>query len=177
MESTTRNPAAANGRSRFRRTIVSGIVAGQLAGLVMAGVVMIVFALVLGKNLFFPVQVIGSALFGESALKAFNPAAILAGVLLHQAGPSLLWGIVFGLLASGLAITSVRSSLALGILIGVVSMIGPYLLIPAVMNALHGTDFRNREVPLLWDWAAHIVFGLSFAVFPAVLHRCPDEQC
>jgi len=33
---------------------------------------------------------------------------------------------------------------------------------------LHGVDIWNREVPLFWDWAAHIVFGASFALYPMV---------
>jgi hypothetical protein len=149
------------------KTLVSGIVTGQIAGLIMAVVVMIVFT-ILGKGPLFPVQVIGSALLGESALQGTNISAIIAGLVLHQAGPSLLWGIVFGMLAKKLAIETTAQSLALGLGVGVLSMVGPYLLIPTLMNALHGVDIWNREVPIFWDWAAHIVFGASFALFPTV---------
>src|SRR5262245_55208930 len=81
------------------RTVLSGVVTGQIAGLVMAVVVMAVFALFLGKSPLYPVQVIGSALLGESALVGTNFAAILVGLVLHQAGPSLLWGATFGAVA------------------------------------------------------------------------------
>jgi len=40
-----------------------------------------------------------------------------------------------------------------------------------VMNALHGVDIWNREVPLFWDWAAHMVFGLSFGLFPVIQEK------
>ena len=54
------------------RTLLSGIVTGQVAGLIMAVVVMLVFAVFLGKNPLYPVQVIGSALLGEVALQGLS---------------------------------------------------------------------------------------------------------
>lgn len=150
------------------KTLLSGIVTGQAAGLIMAVVVMIVFTVFLGKNPLYPVQVIGSTLLGESAMQGFNFKAILAGLVLHQLGPSLLWGVVFGLLARKFSVHTTNESLKLGLGIGIVSMVGPYLLIPFVMNTLHGTDFWNREVPMIWDWAAHIVFGASFVLYPMI---------
>jgi hypothetical protein len=150
------------------RPILSGIITGQIAGLVMAVVVMLVFAAIFGKSPLYPVQVIGSMLFGEAAIPNFHLGAVVAGLILHQAGPSLLWGTLFGLFAKKTAILSTGVALAYGLALGVVSMVGPYLLIPALMHALHGVDIWNREVPLFWDWAAHIVFGASFAFYPTV---------
>ena len=153
------------------RILLSGIITGQIAGLIMAVVVMAVFALVLGKSPLFPVQVIGSTFVGESALHGFNLKALIAGLVLHQLGPSLLWGVLFGVLAKHFSVTSVSQSLALGVGIGVVAMAGPYLLIPMVMKAMQGVDFWAQEVPILWDWAAHIVFGASFVLFPLVREK------
>jgi hypothetical protein len=153
------------------KTLLSGIITGQIAGLIMAVVVMIVFTLFLGKGPLFPVQVIGSALLGESALQGLNIGAILVGLVLHQAGPSLLWGTVFGLVASKRPLGTSSSALKLGAALGVVSMVGPYVLIPAIMIGLHGVDIWNREVPMFWDWAAHLVFGLSFGLYPAVAKK------
>lgn len=153
------------------RSVLTGVITGQLAGLIMAVVVMAVFTLFLGKNPLYPVQVIGSALFGESALQGLNLGAILAGLILHQAGPSLLWGVVFGFLAKKLTIETAGHALVIGILLGVVSMVDVYVLIPALMNALHGVDIWNREVPMFWDWAAHIVFGASFAIYPMISRK------
>jgi hypothetical protein len=150
------------------KTIWSGILTGQIAGLIMAVVVMLVFAVFLGKNFLFPVQVIGSTVFGEAALQGININAILAGLVLHQLGPSLLWGFIFGLLAKKLSVETTTQALKLGLGVGVISMVGPYLLIPFAMNTLHGVDFWNREVPMFWDWAAHLVFGASFALYPLI---------
>lgn len=151
--------------------LLAGVIAGQVAGLIMAVVVMLVFLLFLGKSPLYPVQVIGSMLFGEAALSGFHFGALLAGLVLHQAGPSLLWGSVYGALASKLGVRTSGAALALGLGVGVVSMVGPYLLIPFLMKALHGVDFWNREVPILWDWAAHLVFGASFALYPMIRAR------
>ncbi len=163
--------AAVVAKESNSKSVVSGVVTGQVAGLIMAVVVMLVFAVFLGKGPLFPVQVIGSALLGESALQGFNIGAILAGLVLHQLGPSLLWGFVFGIFASRFSVQTTKDSLKLGAVIGVVSMVGPYLLIPAIMKGLHGVDIWNREVPMFWDWAAHIVFGLSFGLYPVVSKR------
>lgn len=150
---------------------LGGILTGQVAGLIMAVVVMAVFTLFLGKSPLFPVQVIGSAALGEKALQGTHFGAIVAGLLLHQFGPSLLWGIVFGAIASKNSITTVKSSLVLGLGVGVLSMVGPYFLIPFVMKTMHGVDFWNQNVPMFWDWAAHIVFGASFALYPVILKK------
>ncbi len=167
MQSNSRTQTL-NHSVQGKRTVLSGIVTGQIAGLIMAVVVMLVFMVFLGKNPLYPVQVIGSTFLGEAALQGFNLGAILVGLVLHQLGPSLLWGFLFGLLARKFSIQSTGTALKIGLGIGIVSMVGPYLLIPAVMNALQGVDFWNREVPMFWDWAAHIVFGASFGLYPLI---------
>src|SRR4051812_38800695 len=77
--------------------LVPAIITGQIAGLVMAVVVMLVFVVFLGHGPLYPVQVIGSLLFGDAALQGTNLGAIVAGLLLHQGGPALFWSIAFGL--------------------------------------------------------------------------------
>lgn len=151
-----------------KKFILSGILTGQIAGLIMAVVVMLVFALFLGKSPLYPVQVIGSTIFGESALQGFHLPALLAGLILHQLGPSLLWGFLFGLLSTKISIRTTSSALGVGLGLGVVSMVGPYVLIPFVMHTTQGVDLWAREVPIFWDWAAHLVFGASFALYPLV---------
>src|SRR3712207_6286644 len=103
------------------RAILSGVVTGQVAGLIMAVVVMIVFAVFLGKSPLYPVQVIGSMVFGEPALHGFHLGALLAGLVLHQIGPSLLWGLVFGALASKLEIRTTGAALGVGLAVGILS--------------------------------------------------------
>jgi hypothetical protein len=170
IKTVSENPELTTGEDAIGKdkTLLSGIITGQIAGLIMAVVVMIVFAVFLGKNPLYPVQVIGSTIFGEAALQGMHLGAIVAGLLLHQLGPALLWGSIFGLVAAKFSIETTKQSLVAGILLGVVSMLGAYLLIPFVMQTLHGVDFWNREVPLFWDWAAHLVFGISFVFYPKI---------
>lgn len=167
-QQTTFNSSHSQTVTTADRPMLAGIVTGQAAGLIMAVVAMLVFAVFLGKGPLYPVQVIGSMAFGEAALEGTHFGAILAGLVFHQAGPSLLWGAVFGAIASRFAVRSAAGALALGLGIGVLSMVGPYLLIPFLMNTLHGADYWNREVPMMWDWAAHLVFGASFALYPRI---------
>ena len=174
MEATIKSTTGPQTVARSKadsKAILSGIITGQVAGLIMAVVVMLVFTVFLGKHPLYPVQVIGSTLFGEPALQGIHIGAVLAGLILHQAGPSLLWGVLYGIAAKKLSIQTTRKALKAGVVLGVISMVGPYLLIPAVMMALQGVDFWNREVPMSWDWAAHIVFGASFVFYPTVRQK------
>jgi len=149
-------------------SILSGIITGQIAGLIMAVVVMAVFWIVLGKSPLYPVQVIGSTVFGAAALEGFHLGALIAGLVIHQLGPSLFWGAVYGFVAKGLNITSAGAALLFGLVLGAVTMIDAYLLVPMLMNRLHGVDYWNQEVPMFWDWAAHLIFGASFVLYPTI---------
>ncbi len=82
-----------------------------------------------------------------------------------------MWGAAFGFLTTKLKTENISQALRLGLAIGVISMVGPYLLIPTLMKLFHGIDFWNQEVPMMWDWAAHLVFGASFALYPTIRNR------
>lgn len=154
----------------LRRALLAGALAGQVAGLVMAVVVMAVFTL-LGKGPLFPVQVIGATLTGEAALHGFHLPSLLAGLVLHQAGPALGWGLAFGALVHAAAPRR-GVLLALGIAVGLLSqVIDVGVLVPLAMRALQGRDLWAEHVPAFWSWAAHLVFGLSLGCFPWVLAR------
>jgi hypothetical protein len=156
-----------NKDSCFHRWLPA-ILTGQLAGLIMAAAIIVVFSLVLGKAPLFPVQLIGSIVLGDSVLHGFDLPAVLTGVVLHQAGPSLLWSLLFGYVAMRFQVRDALGSLGLGLLTAVVSMLGPYLLIPYIFQMMQGADLWNREVPVFWDWAAHLIYGASFALYPWV---------
>lgn len=155
-----------------RRDLVAGAVAGQLSGLVMAVVVMAVFTIFLGKGPLYPVQVIGSFVFGDRALDGFQPGALLAGLLLHQLGPALIWGLAFGAVAGRLGVSRGAGLVALAVGTGLASqLVDVNLILPAAMNALHGHDIWAEQVPAFWSWAAHLVFGLGLLVLPRVKAR------
>ncbi|GAC1369437.1 MAG: hypothetical protein NVS3B3_01260 [Aquirhabdus sp.] len=156
-------------------SVISGLLTSQAAGLVMAVVVMVVFTVFLGKGPLYPVQVIGSTIFGEDALVGFNFSAFLAGLVLHQS-VALAWGIVFTILAITLKVQTVKQSLILGVVVAVVSMVDTYFFVPAVMIHFHGVDIWNREVPIFWNWAAHLVFGLSYGLYPVILSKLYSQR-
>jgi len=163
--------------SQLGRSLLAGALAGQVAGLVMAAVVMAVFTLFLGKGPLFPVQVIGSFVYGDAALHGFHLGAFLTGLVLHQAGPALAWGLAYGGLARALELRGRGELLLLGAVVGLASQaIDVNLLMPVAMNALHGHDLWAENVPAFWSWAAHLVFGLSLACLPWLRARLdPDE--
>lgn len=154
--------------------ILAGVITGQVAGLIMAVAVMAVFTIFYGTSPLYPVQVIGSTVFGAAALDGFHFGALLAGLLLHQLGPSLFWGAVFGLAVGQKGNVTSQKALVIGLIIGVISMVDVVVLVPAVMNSLHGTDFWNQQVPIGWDWVAHLVFGASFGLYPKIVSKLPQ---
>lgn len=170
---STRAAAGASAQSpSLGRTLAAGALAGQASGLIMAVVVMAVFTLFLGKGPLFPVQVIGSTVFGEAGLQGFHLGAFLAGLVLHQAGPSLGWGLALGLAAYALKVHRGAAFAVLAVVIGLASqVIDVGLIVPAVMKALHGKDLWAENVPLFWSWAAHLVFGLGLLLYAPILEK------
>jgi len=135
----------------------------------MAVVVMLVFTLFLGHGPLYPVQVIGSLVFGDAALQGFHLGAFLTGLVLHQLGPALFWSIVFGLAVHATDVRRGPGLVAIGAAVGLLSQIVDVnLLMGPIMRALHGRDLWAAEVPAFWSWAAHLVFGLGLSLFPLV---------
>ncbi|MDP2340942.1 MAG: hypothetical protein Q8O67_08295 [Deltaproteobacteria bacterium] len=144
---------------------------GQLAGLIMAAAMVMVFTFALGTTPYFPVQVIGSLVVGKTALGGFHFPAFLAGLILHQAVASLAWSLVFGFAVNTLNATGAAVA-AIGLTVGVVSQIVDVELLGSLLlPTLHGYDLWAANVPEWASWASHVVFGLSFAFFPAIRKR------
>lgn len=162
----------AQARPSFRRDLAAAVVTGQISGLIMAVVVMAVFTIFLGKGPLYPVQVIGSFVFGDAALQGFHLPALLVGFVLHQLGPPLFWSLVFGGAIHLFNIREGTALLLLGVVTGLLSqIIDVNLIMPFAMNALHGHNLWAEQVPAFWSWAAHLVFGLGLAIYPKVYHR------
>jgi hypothetical protein len=156
----------------LRRDLAAGALAGQAAGLVMAVVIMAVFTFVLGEGPLYPVQLIGSLVFGDVALDGLHLGALLVGLVLHQLGPSLAWGLAFGFAVDRLEIRRGPAFVALAVVTGLVSqLVDVGVLVPAAMGALHGHDLWAEHVPAFWSWAAHGVFGLGLLTFAPIAAR------
>ena len=151
----------------LRRDLLPAVVTGQIAGLIMAVVVMAVFTL-LGKGPLFPVQVIGSIAFGDAALAGLHLPALVTGLVVHQSA-ALVWSLVFALAAAKIGARTAATAAGLGVAVGALSqLVDVYLMMPPIMRALHGHDLWADNVPAQWSWAAHVVFGLAFALYPGV---------
>lgn len=148
------------------RDLFSGALAGEAAGLVMAVVMMLVFAFALGKSPLFPVQVIGSFVFGDRAIEGFNSSAIVTGLLLHQLGPSLFWGLALGWMTYAFETHRGMGLVMLGLFTGILSQIMDVnVILPAVYQGLHGHDIWAEQVPLFWSWMAHLAYGLGLVSY------------
>jgi hypothetical protein len=153
--------------------------AGQLAGLVMAIVVMFVFVAFLHHSIFFPVQLMGSLFLGESHLQdAFSPGPFLLGFVAHQLGPSLIWSLIFAVvLLNARQAWSLSELLMLGFCLGgVAEIVDVYVVMPLFQHSVNGQNLWAMNVPRFWDWAAHFVFGLSlggiyYALREGAAHR------
>ena len=156
----------------MERSLAAGVITGQVAGYLMAVVMMFVFTVFLGKGPFYPVQVIGSFIFGDGALNGFHLPALVAGLVMHQLGPSFFWGAAFGLVTYALDIHRGSRLVGLAVGTGVLSqIIDVNLIMPVAFRALHGHDIWAEQVPAFWSWAAHMVFGAGLALFPFYYDR------
>jgi hypothetical protein len=149
-----------------RDDLVAGGLASQVAGLVMAIVMMLVYAVFLGTSPLFPVQVIGSLFTGDAALHGFHLPSLLAGLVFHQLGPCLVWGLAFAGVVHALDLRSAVGLALGGLAIGVASqVIDVDVLAAPVWRAAQGHDIWSAHVPEFWSWAAHLVFGIALASF------------
>jgi hypothetical protein len=149
-----------------RPAVFTAFVSGQAAGLAMISVAM-VLAIARGKPLFYPLQVFTALVVGDSSLSRLSLSSVLPGFLAHQAGPSVLWSRLFGLVV-GLSLRhfSLRRALLLGSLVGLVALlVDGYLLMPGIQDQLHGHNIWAQNVPRWVAWITHGVFGASLGFF------------
>ena len=150
-------------RAPAKNAVLSSLIAGQAAGVVMGVVAMAVFALVLGKAFLFPLQVMTGLFAGDSALGEVSLRTTLPGLLAHQLGPAFFWSMVFAACAvAGRDRFTLGQALLVGFAIGGISQIvDVYLLMPPFQEAVNGHNVWAENVPRFWDWAAHFAYGLS----------------
>jgi hypothetical protein len=163
-------------RPAFGRELIAGVRAGQVAGLAMALVLMAIFSVFLNKSPFYPIQVIAASVLGGGTLRQLDARTLVVGVLVHQLGPALAWGVVFGFVVW---VFKPRRSLALmmwGLVVGVLSQIvDVYVLLPLLSETLSGRRPLLEpvarldlwaQVPIAASWLAHLVFGFALSIYP-----------
>jgi hypothetical protein len=161
----------------FGRELLGGIQAGQVAGLAMAATLMVLLSVFTNKGLFYPLQVIAASVLGENAIGRFDARTLLVGVAVHQLGPALAWGVVFGVVVW---LFKPQRSVALmmwGLLVGAVAQIvDVHVLLPLLSGELSGRlpyfsplqheNLWAHHVPVVASWLAHLMFGLGLSLYP-----------
>jgi hypothetical protein len=159
--------------ARYAASIVSGLIASQIGAIVMAIFMFAVYPTVFGTRLFYPLDVIGSYLYGERALAVGLGAVGRLWALCFHIGVCATWGIMFALLATLLRVDkTVWGPVVLGVCIGLAAqLVDINLITPPLMHTLHGVDLWAMTVPAWVSWVGHILFGLSFASFTPMFRR------
>jgi hypothetical protein len=165
---------SSGGRDWVRQTVIGGVVAGLGGALVLVCV-----RLIVGLELFWVIsRVVGSPrahsarvarsgiwtalkipaypFVGERAVEpGFDASIVLLGVVSHL-GVSIIWGVLFGIVARGL---SGKTTIALGVLWGVLmGWVTYYVILPLTAGA------TLREVPRLAAvLLLYVPYGLAIA--------------
>jgi hypothetical protein len=161
---TTRN------QSRFPGLLIAGAIAGMIGGAMMAMFTMIATATYLGMGFFTPLYVIASPLAGKQAMMtamhggtfyfALGPAVL--GLVVHMMW-SALWGIIFGLIVSGLHLRGAAAVVG-GMVYGVLVMLVMSFIVTPIVGA------PNFFQSLGWPtWTiGHLLFGMVVGLWPVL---------
>jgi hypothetical protein len=163
-------------RPAIGRDLVAGVRAGQVAGLAMAVALMAISSLFLGQTLFFPLQVIAASVLGDGATVSLDARVLVVGLLVHQLGPALVWGVVFGIVVWLVKPRASTALMMLGLVVGALSQIvDVYVLLPLLSGEHLGrlplfealrTENVWAHIPAAASWAAHMVFGFALSFYP-----------
>jgi hypothetical protein len=163
-------------RPAFGRELIAGVRAGQVAGLVMAVALMTIFRVFLQKSLFYPLQIIAAFVLGENVIGRLDARTLVVGVLVHQLGPALLWGVVFGVVVWLFKPRRSMTLMALGLFVGALAqLIDVNLLLPLLSGVwsdhfplLVSLQRANLwiHVPIAASWLGHLVFGFALSLYP-----------
>ena len=139
-----------------KRAAIGGIVAGLVAGVVMALFVLVMNVLA-RQDIWVGMKVAGTPFLGEAATQpGFDLIPVVVGVATHL-GIAAIWGLGFGMLFYGL---SKIATVLLGALWGVVVWFGMlYVVLPAF-----GLGELARTMPLAIAVGEHVLFGVALAI-------------
>lgn len=152
------------------RLLVTGIIAGMIAGAVMAMYAMIASVTFLGQGFFTPLYAIAAPLVGQQSLMSsmhggafyFTLGPAVLGLVVHMMW-SALYGVIFGLIALW---THLRGLVAVigGMIYGVLAMLFmSFIVLPIV---------GMGSMPSMVGWTSftiqHLMFGLVIGLWPVL---------
>jgi hypothetical protein len=161
---TTRN------QNRFLGFLIAGAIAGMIGGAMMAMFTMIATVSYLGMGFFTPMYIIASPLTGRQVMMtamhggafyfALGPAVL--GLVIHMMW-SALWGIIFGLIASGLHLRGLAGVVG-GMVYGVLVLLVMGFIVAPIVGA------PNFFQVLGWPtWTiGHLLFGMVVGLWPVL---------
>jgi hypothetical protein len=156
--------------ARWSASILAAVIASWIGG----GLALLFWcvwdAFFLRTTLLHPLQIIASYRWGEAALYFLPGWGYLWALALH-AGLCTLWGLVYGLIATALHIDADMRwpPVALGIIVGLsAQLIDVGVVAPMVAASRGEPSLWNALVPPVESWIGHLIFGLSFATYPAL---------
>lgn len=146
-------------------SVAGGLLAGMIAGIVMALAAMIYMAAATPMEFWLPMKNIAATWLGVSALIG-GASAVAVGVITHLVVASG-WGLLFGLVAGRQR--SVGGALVAGIVYGtVVWAIMTWLIMPWINPTMSA---RVEVLPGWWWWTLHAIFGVVLASTPFFARR------
>jgi len=163
---TTRN------QNRLLSFLIAGAITGMLGGAMMAMFTMLATATYLHMGFFTPLYVIASPLAGQQAMMtavhggafyfALGPAVL--GLVVHMMW-SALWGIIFGLIVSGLHLRGAAAVVG-GMIYGVLVLLAMSFIVAPIVG---GPNFFQLLGWPTWT-IGHLLFGMVVGLWP-VLRR------
>jgi hypothetical protein len=164
---TTNTTNTTDTRGQTTRLIITGAVAGMIAGAVMAMYAMIASATILHQGFFTPLYGIASPIIGPKAMMtsmqkglyfSFGPA--LLGLVIHMMW-SAGYGVIFGLIVRGLRLGG-GEAIAAGLIYGLLVMFFMSLVVLPIVGV--------GKMPGTIGWPSftveHLLFGLTLGLWP-----------
>jgi hypothetical protein len=161
-------------RRPLGREVAAGALAGQVAGLAMVVVMMALFSVFLRESPFSPVEAIAAAVLGEHVVGSLDARTLIVGVLVHQLGPALFWGVFFGAVVWLVKPRRGMALMLMGLLVGALAQIVDiYLVLPALSRHAHALgdlaaagNVWTAHVPPAVSWIGHLMFGAALSFYP-----------
>jgi hypothetical protein len=131
---------------------LGGVVAGIAGGLAIT-LVMLIAAAAGGRDIWMTFKFAAAPLLGDRAmLPGFDAGAVLLGTVCHLA-VSIVWGVLFALLAYGL---SRGATVIAGAVFGIVVWIGMFYVVMPIVGLGRGGESQ----PVAFAILEHVVFGV-----------------
>jgi len=143
----------------------ASLLGGQVAGLVFAVFLMVVYPIVLGRSILDPLRIMGALFRGPDVAHNGGAGAIILGLIANQV-VALLWSLVYWVISAfSRERFTLNHAMMLGFIIGGFAvLLDVYAIMPVFQRGVNGVNVWARNVWPIYDWLAHAAFGLSLGL-------------